>query len=1229
MKSYYDYKIQDWIKEINLDSYRQRPFVVVDPVDPSGLLYLSHHEYQRLVTTALANQTNLVVVARPGQASYIESVQAGLNAQSNETINPSVSDEALQKNQKEYASDFNTSPTTPSPKPTQVATEEGKDSKESSPPPVIKSNKLSNSKSNNSTPPKGVASPAKSVPEDSLFPSLFNARGLAHLGQDPFLTKDQGSSLSELNLEQLFRKLKRFWMKGSSQSDLRWYTVTKLENGEDRFTSMVTLTDRNVRLVYRNWTRSVLFWTGESRTSQMDQSILALGKSIKHSFQHHGALATIKFLKISLFVVNGYLGGNPNVRPWELKVPMTLTNGLPAWLPLAVRRALRARSIPAIRVWVSVLNSFKGIYAEHKAPNLSTITSEHPSYWELYPSLEEFADSFWQDLRKVGARPLAYPKSAPLNAWRALTKSSPQGISSTIAADYSAAVWWLSGNKSLERFFREVGATWLYDAFFDSASREIAVNGRVKFLDRRNPMNHLGRLSTKKEPAGKVRVFAMVDYWTQKALGPIHDWMFSVLKRISSDATFDQDGALVSYVKEVPKGHYCYDLTSATDNIPQSLYRILMNTMMGSRISDAWMNLLVDRTFVVPGVVRAGYKYRGKDLVLPTYGELAEIILNKLDRLGASLNDMAFFPEGKYKKEDVLPYPFEWPIPEGMTLDDMSFTVRYTRGQPMGALSSWASLALVHHFVVYMALKRASRYLSPEEFNENLFKNYRILGDDIVIGNRFVAEHYLRLCEELGIPINQHKSEVSPVTDNPKSGGLVVFANQVKLFGTDISPASLREDLAISTYFGRFEQVRRMLRRGWFTNVSKLPGLSVSGGAAPSHWSISGILRGLLYPDQWNRVKGMLFAGLLSLELRTLLMALLLPRSEDRGYNSQAVEAIIILSNKSNPLAKIQDLVEGGLPLVPTSDHIKFLQYQYKFYLINYIELRARVAAYRWDVLDYLEHQLGWDPDNVDQDPALSPNMTVRAYVAEHKLCARALNAKLPSSESSLLLARELTANDNVHTIISALQQAVDLLKGLITDLPPVSDLSNLLGENRYDDENVDPKTFANVMDKALLSNWWAYVAKRKAEPMARPTFFEKGVLPIGQNGLRYAEVFHGDLSWYNPYEKIPYKGHLHQTPPPNWGPTPVDVLTYLPYVLDIILVPGDLFSYGKVPGFGSTVIRFCFMTEIERESYYTNLRDHQWYGYQYQENCAQQSAHQLFLYQSNTRTEPSHTEYA
>jgi len=50
----------------------------------------------------------------------------------------------------------------------------------------------------------------------------------------------------------------------------------------------------------------------------------------------------------------------------------------------------------------------------------------------------------------------------------------------------------------------------------------------------------VGQLSMKQEAAGKIRVFAMVDLWTQSILKPLHLALFDFLKSLPNDGTFDQ-----------------------------------------------------------------------------------------------------------------------------------------------------------------------------------------------------------------------------------------------------------------------------------------------------------------------------------------------------------------------------------------------------------------------------------------------------------------------------------------------------------------------------------------------------------------------------------------------------------------------------------------------------------------------------------------------------------------
>jgi len=99
--------------------------------------------------------------------------------------------------------------------------------------------------------------------------------------------------------------------------------------------------------------------------------------------------------------------------------------------------------------------------------------------------------------------------------------------------------------------------------------------------------------------------------------------------------------------------------------------------------------------------------------------------------------------------------------------------VKYAVGQPMGAYSSWAMLALTHHVLVRVSALRAGK--DPASFSD-----YAVLGDDIVISDDATAEEYLRLLSYLGVGISLHKSLVSSDT--------LEFAKRLIRTDADLSP---------------------------------------------------------------------------------------------------------------------------------------------------------------------------------------------------------------------------------------------------------------------------------------------------------------------------------------------------------------------------------------------------------------------------------------------------------
>nr|WPJ73117.1 RNA-dependent RNA polymerase [Valsa mali mitovirus 1] len=98
--------------------------------------------------------------------------------------------------------------------------------------------------------------------------------------------------------------------------------------------------------------------------------------------------------------------------------------------------------------------------------------------------------------------------------------------------------------------------------------------------------------------------------------------------------------------------------------------------------------------------------------------------------------------------------------------------IKYSVGQPMGAYTSFAMLAITHHVIVQVAAQRAGV--------SGLFREYCLLGDDIVIAHDAVALEYQNLMSLLGLDIQVSKSVIS--------SKFTEFAKRLKGKNLDYSP---------------------------------------------------------------------------------------------------------------------------------------------------------------------------------------------------------------------------------------------------------------------------------------------------------------------------------------------------------------------------------------------------------------------------------------------------------
>jgi hypothetical protein len=229
------------------------------------------------------------------------------------------------------------------------------------------------------------------------------------------------------------------------------------------------------------------------------------------------------------------------------------------------------------------------------------------------------------------------------------------------------------------------------------------------------PARFIGKLGLKQEAAGKMRVFAMVDPWTQWILYPFHKALFSILdRRRDVDGTFNQLGPIS---RKQGKPCFSMDLSSATDRLPMSIQKPLIGQIfnLSDQQVNAWSQLLIERPYRVP----------------------------------------------RTKNTSVF----------------------YSVGQPMGALSSWAMLAMTHHLIVQFAAFQVYKSFLKKTY----FTDYAVLGDDIVIFDTKVAKRYHSVILSLGVECNLSKSISSP------SGDALEFAKRTFYRGENVSPSPLKE----------------------------------------------------------------------------------------------------------------------------------------------------------------------------------------------------------------------------------------------------------------------------------------------------------------------------------------------------------------------------------------------------------------------------------------------------
>jgi hypothetical protein len=565
------------------------------------------------------------------------------------------------------------------------------------------------------------------------------------------------------------------------------------------------------------WARQLAHYAEVKNAGAIPVYLVSYCGYLKRILRNNGQMALVLHLKVALFALYSYVSGNPLTSTYALGSPMRLDRrGLPLAFGRKMREIIASGSLQHIRLMASLLNIYRAMEAPHKAPDISSITKPHPnlSSSQTMAEFKEFcAEVLPGLLRKETGKPLTFKYESGLGLIiRSAGANNAGPAMGSIARD--ARAWANAKENHVLSWFNlhddepaaKIMTLCSKDSHFggeelnlDSLSGEPMQGMTVAaaYMATRNafsslpqtpdgevrypkgtefdhlgsgklfPRPILGRLHAIDEPAGKVRVVAICDYWTQVSMKPVHDHLFEVLKNISTDATFDQSGIVTRYFNEGLAPHWSFDLKAATDTIPLALYIEVMTVMLrcegetsieARQRAELWAKIMTDREFLTP--LKEGY-------------------------------------------------------------------ARYGTGQPMGALSSWASMALVHHALVQFSHWRVTK---PSSCEPSWFKTYLVLGDDVDIAqNALVAKSYQDSCAELAIVIGLLKSLHS-------KRNCFEFANRRFSPDGDISPLSLKEELASNSWIARLEYAKRILAR---FGTSYSPGFALLRKATTvSQWQV-------------------------------------------------------------------------------------------------------------------------------------------------------------------------------------------------------------------------------------------------------------------------------------------------------------------------------------------------------------------------------------------------------
>lgn len=467
-------------------------------------------------------------------------------------------------------------------------------------------------------------------------------------------------------------------------------------------------------------------------------------------YRTNGSQQTVKFLKAGQLAIQKAIAKDKITSLRELDKDLVrsklTSSGLPTIIPSRDRKLIAGGATPVIRYWLTLFSIYRVISIPGQlklATIVNPLSVSIDTYNKVAGTFDEFLSSsnissmFEVDIMKREADLLLFEAASATQkvAWTGLF-SDPKLLSSVGLATYLRKILHLLEQEKLLN---------LFDSLVGLNKSEYPRPHLSPVSGGEGPYSHsviadpegfyLGKLALKEEAAGKLRVFAMTDIWTQTVLKPIEQMLARFLKSLPTDGVYDQHASeLRARSKSIQYGcAYGYDLSAATDRLPIGLQEAVLNQIIPN-LGDFWGAFLTRRDYY---------------LYLPD---------SFAKELGATKDTIRAKAPNSCVIGDVnLPIYYN---SKGRPWVRLTYAV----GQPMGALSSFAMLAVTHHLIVQLAYRQAYNIPITQSWEEDSwFSGYECTGDDVIIFDSLVAAEYLKLMDAFGVPINTTKSVVAKV----------------------------------------------------------------------------------------------------------------------------------------------------------------------------------------------------------------------------------------------------------------------------------------------------------------------------------------------------------------------------------------------------------------------------------------------------------------------------------